>query len=34
MNYHIKRLKFPPLANTRLQLLTVVFHIVVNGFLR
>jgi len=35
MNYHIIFSKCPPLADTRcLQSLAVVFHSVVNGFLR
>jgi len=34
MNYHIKCSKCPPLADTRLQSLVVVFHSVVNGFFR
>jgi len=34
MNYHIKCSKCPPLADTRVQSFAVVFHSVVNGFLR
>jgi len=34
MNYPIKCSKYPPLADAHLQSLAVVFHSVVNGFLR
>jgi len=34
MNYHIKCSKCRPFADTCLQLLAIVFHSVVNGFLR